>query len=139
MSLQKRALVVDDHEDTLVIVGYAFEHAGFAFQGARNRAEMRDALAKDAPDLIVLDVMLPGINGYQIIEELRAAEATRDIPVIVITARAETMYQRISADLGVAAHLTKPFHPETLVTRAQRIIEGPSARPDASYGAPLAR
>ncbi len=117
----KRILAVDDCDDALTIVGFAFEHEGYQFAGVRNHAELRAALACELPDLIVVDLMLPGMNGYQVIEQLHADDRTRAIPVIVITAKSEAIYRSISADMG-AHHLVKPFHPDELVAQARAIF-----------------
>ncbi len=124
--MPKRILAIDDSDDVLYILGFALEQAGFAFHGAHNGQEMRAALAHELPDLVVLDLMLPDVNGYQVIEELHQNAQTRAIPVIVVTAKAEAMYERMSADLGVTCHMIKPFHPDSLVAQAQAILQAPS-------------
>ncbi|HKD73923.1 MAG TPA: response regulator [Ktedonobacterales bacterium] len=119
--MSKRILAIDDSDDTLTIVGFAFEHEGYQFAGVRSHAEMLAALAHELPDLIVVDLMLPGVNGYQAIEQLHADARTRSIPVIVITAKSEAIYRCISANMG-AHHLVKPFHPDELVAQARAIF-----------------
>ena len=123
--MAKHILAVDDNPDILEIVGFAFEHEGYIFEATHSQHEMAEALAQCLPDLIVLDLMLPGANGYQVIEQLQHEPCTRGIPVIVITAKAEAMYRRISADLGVAKHLIKPFHPDELVAQVREIFADP--------------
>ena len=137
--MAKRILAVDDHNDSLSLIGFACEQAGFAFTAAHNQHEMQVALAREVPDLLILDVLLPGCNGYQVIEALHRAARTRAIPIIVISKRGETLYRRMSADLGVAFHLTKPFNPETLVAHARTIFGEiiPGIEPES--GAPFAR
>ncbi len=134
-TMTRRILAVDDSDDMLTILSYAFEHEGYEFAAAHSQSELFAALAEHKPDLVVLDLMLPGANGYQAIEGMRQSDETRDIPVIVITAKSEVLYRRISADLGVAGHLTKPFHPDELIGRVRAVL----ATPDETIGASLAR
>lgn len=75
------------------------------------------------PDLIILDVMMPGEDGYRIFSDLRRNPQTRHIPVIVITAHTEDIYQRVSVDLGAALHLTKPFHPVELAEKVKVLLD----------------
>lgn len=120
--MEPRVLAVDDNDDVLHIVGYAFEQGGFRFRGAHSQAEMASALSGELPDVIILDLLLPGADGYTVLEELQQDARTRAIPVIVMTARAEPLYARISADLGAARHVTKPFRPAALVAEARAVI-----------------
>lgn len=135
-----RIAVIDDNQDVLLMLGFALEQAGFVFAGTRGASAFWGTLDPEhLPDAIVLDLILPDANGYQVIEQLRADPATRAIPIIVMTGQTEAIYRRMSADLGVAQHLTKPFHPETLVTRLQSLFSPPAARVEASPGAAYAR
>ena len=120
--MPKYVLAVDDNDDALCIVGFALEHAGFVVHAAHNQREMQDALDKALPDLMVLDLMLPGVNGYEVLQQLQENAKTRDIPVIVVTAKSEPIYRRMSEDLGVSYHLIKPFHPDALVAHAQALL-----------------
>jgi two-component system, OmpR family, phosphate regulon response regulator PhoB len=120
--MAKRILTVDDNDDILNVVGFALQHAGFEVRAAHDQREMEAVLAQELPDLMVLDVMLPGTNGYQVLQQLHENDRTRDIPVIVMTAKAETLYRRMSADLGVVHHFTKPFPTDALVSEALTIL-----------------
>ncbi len=127
--MPSRVLAVEDNDDLIFLVGFAFEHAGFTFTAAHDAREMQAMLAEDLPDLVIMDLLLPGMNGYQAIQGLREDARTRDIPVIVMTARSEPIFRHMSDDLGVAAHLTKPFHPDALVAEAQAILGKIAATP----------
>lgn len=120
--MNKRILAVDDNDDILAIVAFAFEHEGYQFKATHSQGEMRAELARALPDLIILDLMLPGVNGYQVIEQLHHDARTSAIPIIVITAKSEPVFRRISADMGAAHHLIKPFHPDELVAQARAIL-----------------
>ena len=86
----------------------------------------RDALAKvraDPPDLILLDVMMPNVNGWQVAEELKSDEATRDIPIIFLSARAMDADVRKGTSLGGDSYVTKPFDPIDLMDLITRLLE----------------
>lgn len=119
----KRIIVVDDDREIREIVTFALRRLNFDVASARNGQELQQLLTAQLPDLIILDVMMPGEDGYRIFDTLRAASLTRHIPVIIMTARVEEIYQRISADLGVANHITKPFHPLELVAVVQNLLQ----------------
>ena len=118
-----RVVVVDDDKEIQEIVTFVLSRNGFDVAVASNGQQLQDVLVETTPDLIILDVMMPGIDGYQIFASLRDNAATRHIPVIIMTAHAENIYERISLDLGAAQHITKPFHPLDLVGKVQRLLE----------------
>ena len=118
-----RVVVVDDDKEIQEIVTFVLSRNGFDVAVASNGQQLQDVLATTAPDLIILDVMMPGIDGYQIFASLRENATTRHIPVIIMTAHAENIYERISLDLGAAEHITKPFHPLDLVGKVQRLLQ----------------
>lgn len=117
-----RVVVVDDDKEIQEIVTFVLCRNGFDVAVASNGQQLQDVLATTVPDLIILDVMMPGIDGYQIFASLRENAASRHIPVIIMTAHAENIYERISLDLGAAEHITKPFHPLDLVGKVQRLL-----------------
>lgn len=116
-------LVVDDDKEIQEIITFVLSRNGFDVAIASNGQQLQDILATTTPDLAILDVMMPGIDGYQIFASLRERAATHHIPVIIMTAHAENIYERISLDLGAAEHITKPFHPLDLVGKVQRLLE----------------
>jgi DNA-binding response OmpR family regulator len=118
-----RVVVVDDDKEIQEIITFVLSRNGFDVAVAGDGQQLQDVLATTAPDLIILDVMMPGIDGYQIFASLRENAATRRIPVIIMTAHAENIYERISLDLGAAEHITKPFHPLDLVGKVQRLLQ----------------
>lgn len=118
-----RVFVVDDDKEIQEIITFVLSRNGFDVAVASNGQQLQEVLATTAPDLIILDVMMPGIDGYQIFASLRANASTLHIPVIIMTAHAENIYERISLDLGAAEHITKPFHPLDLVGKVQRLLQ----------------
>ncbi|HEY3991947.1 MAG TPA: response regulator [Ktedonobacteraceae bacterium] len=117
----KQIVVVDDDKEIREIITFALGHNGFDVASASNGAQLQSLLASQMPDLILLDVMMPGQDGYQIFYRLRTDPLTRHIPVIIMTAHSEDIYARISHDLG-AVHLTKPFHPLAMVEKVKTLL-----------------
>ncbi len=117
----KHIVVVDDDKEIREIITFALTRNGFEVVGAGNGTQLQSLLAARIPDLILLDVMMPGQDGYHIFYQLRSHSTTRHIPVIIMTAHAEDIYARISFDLG-AEHVTKPFHPLELVEKVKRML-----------------
>ena len=121
--MTKRIFVVDDDKEIREIVTFVLSHTGFEVVVASNGRQLQHLLAAQLPDLIILDVMMPGENGYQIFNSLRSDPQTQHIPVIIMTAHAEHIYERISVDLGAAEHITKPFHPIELAERVKALLQ----------------
>lgn len=119
--MMKHIVVVDDDKEIREIITFALGYHGFDVAAASNGSQLQSLLARRLPDLIMLDVMMPGQDGYQIFYRLRTDPLTRHIPVIIMTAHAEDIYARITHDLG-AVHLTKPFHPLHMVEKVQALL-----------------
>ena len=118
----ERVLVVDDEADIVALVAYHLAKAGYRVSTATNGTDALAAARAERPSLIVLDLMLPGLSGYEIIEELRAAETTREIAVLMLTARREEADRVRGLTLGADDYLTKPFSPQELVLRVAAIL-----------------
>ena len=118
----KRIIVVDDDKEIQEIVTFVLNRNGFEVAVASNGQQLQHLLATQVPDLIILDVMMPGQNGYEIFSALRSDLRTQQVPVIIMTAHAENIYERISVDLGAADHITKPFHPLDLVEKIRTLL-----------------
>ena len=119
--MSRQIVVVDDDKEIREIVTFALTRNGFDVVTAGDGAQLQDALATRLPDLILLDVMMPGQDGYHLFYRLRNDPTTQHIPVIIMTAHAEDIYARISFDLG-AEHVTKPFHPLELVEKVKTLL-----------------
>ncbi len=121
--MSKRIIVVDDDKEIREITRFVLTHNGFEVAVACNGKQLQQLLAEQLPELIILDVMMPGEDGYQIFSSLRKDACTRHIPVVIMTAHTEDIYGRISTDLGAAEHITKPFHPLELVERVNALLQ----------------
>lgn len=119
--MTKHIVVVDDDKEIREIITFVLDHHGFDVAAASNGAQLQSLLATRVPDLILLDVMMPGQDGYQLFYHLRTNPLTRSIPVIIMTAHAEDIYARITHDLG-AVHLTKPFHPLHMLEKVKALL-----------------
>ena len=120
-----RVLVVDDEPDVLLLCRLNLEQDGHEVLEAPNGQVALEIVREDIPDLIVLDLMLPGIDGYDVLRTLRADQATAGVKVLVLTAKSLQADRERSRDLGAAAFLTKPFLPDELVTTVNRLLTEP--------------
>ncbi len=118
----ERILVVDDEADIVALVAYHLAKSGYRVSTASSGTEALDAARRERPALIVLDLMLPGMSGYEVIEQLRANEGTRNVAVLMLTARREEADRIQGLSLGADDYLTKPFSPQELVLRVAAIL-----------------
>ena len=121
--MSKRIFVVHDDREIREIVTFVLKRNGFEVAAACNGQQLQNLLIQHTPDLIILDVMMPGEDGYHIFSNLRSDPQARHIPVVIMTAHAEDIYERISVDLGAAEHMTKPFHPFELVEKVKVLLQ----------------
>jgi CheY-like chemotaxis protein len=116
------ALVADDEVEVRGLVGEVLADAGFEILLARDGLELIELAGRHRPQLIVADVMMPTMDGYTAVARLRGQTATADIPVIMLTGCADPAYGELSAGMGAAAHVTKPFSPRRLGELAQDMV-----------------
>lgn len=121
--MSKRLLVVDDEPNLLVAVGACLRGEGFDVVTARSGAEALVCVAESVPDLVVSDVRMPGMDGYQLARQLRSSPRTALTPVVFLTAKDETSDRIEGFRAGVDAYLTKPFEPDELVAVIRSILE----------------
>lgn len=113
---------VEDERNIRELLVYTLGTTGFEAKGIRNGKELRKALKEEIPQLILLDIMLPGEDGYSILEKLKSNQETRDIPVIMVTAK-EAEYDKVRAlDSGADDYITKPFGMMELVSRIKAVL-----------------
>ena len=118
----ERVLVVDDEADIVALVAYHLAKSGYRVSTAASGSDALDAARRERPALVVLDLMLPGLSGYDVLEQLRAGDSTRDIAVLMLTARREEQDRIRGLSLGADDYLTKPFSPQELVLRVAAIL-----------------
>lgn len=129
-----RVLVVDDEPDITGLVAYHLAKAGYRVITAATGTEALKSVRGEPPDLVVLDLMLPGISGYDVLADLRRREDTRDIGVILLTARKEESDRIKGLSLGADDYIAKPFSPEELVLRVGAVLRRLAAPPVAASG-----
>jgi two-component system phosphate regulon response regulator PhoB len=131
-----RILVVDDEPDITALVAYHLAKAGYRVSTASSGPEALKSAREERPDVVVLDLMLPGLSGYDVLAELRKREETRDVGVILLTARREEPDRIKGLTLGADDYLVKPFSPAELALRVQALLRRLAA-PAVSAGSTL--
>jgi two-component system phosphate regulon response regulator PhoB len=119
---QMTILVVEDERDILDVVSYNLQQAGYRVLRAEDGLEGLRVAERERPDLIILDLMLPKMDGKEVCRRIRQGEATRSIPIMMLTAKADEVDRVIGFEIGADDYLTKPFSPRELVLRAQAIL-----------------
>ena len=122
-----RILVVDDEPDIVALVAYHLAKAGYRVSTAATGTDALELARQDRPALVVLDLMLPGLSGFEVLEQLRADDATRDVAVLMLTARRDEPDRIRGLSLGADDYLTKPFSPQELVLRVAAILRRTSS------------
>jgi DNA-binding response OmpR family regulator len=126
---QRRVLVVDDDELTLEILDTILDLEDFQVQTVRNGAGALAAIADAPPDVVVLDVMMPDIDGLEVCRRIRADVGSRDIPIVLLTARDQAVDRREGLAAGADAYVTKPFSPLKLIETITEIDSQRRRRP----------
>jgi two-component system phosphate regulon response regulator PhoB len=120
--MSNRILVVDDEPDITALVAYHLAKAGYRVSTAANGPDALRAAREERPDIVILDVMLPSVSGYDVLAEMRRREETRDVGVILLTARREEADRIRGLTLGADDYLTKPFSPAELALRVSALL-----------------
>lgn len=133
----QKILVIEDERDIADLIGFNLQRAGFEVLKAYDGLTGTEVAMRERPSLIVLDLMLPGRDGYGVFRELRRDPRSVAIPVIMLTARAQTEDRIQGLEAGADDYLTKPFSPKELMLRVQAVLKRSEAPPGAvefSYG-----
>lgn len=117
-----RILVVDDEPDIIALVAYHLARSGYRVSTASTGGEALHAAREEQPALVILDLMLPELSGFEVLEKMRADRALADIPVLMLTARREEPDRIQGLSLGADDYLVKPFSPQELVLRVRNIL-----------------
>jgi DNA-binding response OmpR family regulator len=118
----KRVLVVDDEPNIVMSLEFLMRRAGFEVQVARNGREALDALEGAAPDLLLLDVMMPEFDGYEVCERIRARPEWNGTKIVMLTARGREVERERGLALGADAYVTKPFSTRDLVDKVKHML-----------------
>jgi len=117
-----KILVVEDHPPTAKLVQVALQEQGYRVLTASNGAEGLLAVNAEAPDLVILDVMMPVMDGFDMLRVMRAAPQTRELPVVILTAKSADEDVLRGWATGVSSYLTKPFAIDDLIAMVRRIL-----------------
>ena len=132
-----KILVVEDNPDILELVAYNLEAQGFEVAKAATGEKGLDWATRHRPDLVILDVMLPGINGLDVCRKLKQQEATRPLPVILLTAKSDDADIVTGLELGADDYITKPFSPKVLIARVRAVLRRGTDEKGSDTGTPL--
>ncbi len=122
MNIPNRILIIEDEKDIVDLLLYHFEQAGFSVSTALDGPIGLEKAKKERPDLVVLDLMLPGMDGKDVCRALKSDPLTRSIPILMLTAKSEEMDRVVGFELGAEDYVTKPFSPRELVLRVKAIL-----------------
>ena len=118
----KKILIADDEIHIIHVVAIKLRNNGYEVVAASNGAEAYELACREKPDIVVTDYQMPLVTGIELIEKLRANEQTKDLPVILLTARAFAISEELQQKLSVAECLSKPFSPKELLKTIQDIL-----------------
>ncbi len=137
--MKANILVVDDEPDISALVAYHLARESYRVRTVSDGEEAIEAIRKERPDLVVLDLMLPGSSGLDVLGRLRAEPEYRALPVILLTARADETERVEGLRLGADDYVTKPFSPQELVLRVGAVLRRVREPPPAGAGGALLR
>ena len=123
MENSKKILIVDDDKDFLKALKIVLEDKGYVIVTALDGAEALEAARAESPDLILLDIMLPGMNGLKVCRFLKFDENYKDIPIIIVSAKADQEDKQLGRQMGAELYITKPFENEELFHAINQLMK----------------
>ena len=127
---KKLILAIDDEKDILKLLQYNLEREGYQVICARSGEEGLEAVKSKRPDLVVLDIMMPGIDGLEVCKILRANKDSRNIPILMLTAKSSEVDQILGLELGASDYISKPFSVKVLLARVKNIFRNQEVKKD---------
>ncbi|SEO15967.1 Response regulator receiver domain-containing protein [Salinihabitans flavidus] len=118
----KRVLLIEDEPNIIEAISFILSRDGWSVATHANGHDAVDKVTAHAPDLLILDVMLPGKSGFEILRELREAEPTRGLPVLMLTARGQTKDREMAERAGVSRFMTKPFSNADVLDAVRELV-----------------
>jgi len=115
-------LVADDDPDILLLMTLTLERDGYDVVAAKDGLGALEAAVERVPHLVLLDLMMPGLDGYEVTRRLRLEPATKDLPIVIVTAAAEESHAARALDAGADAYMKKPFSPRELLAKTAALI-----------------
>lgn len=120
--MSKRVLIVDDNQDAIHILSAVLKRGGYAVSVAKNGAEAVEIVRQENPALILLDVMMPKMDGFEVCQEIKGSEETSGIPILMITARKDPESRKRGLEVGASEYLVKPIHPAEVLRKVQEYL-----------------
>jgi two-component system response regulator VicR len=131
--VKKRILCIEDHPEMIELIQLILQRRGYVVEGAVGGREGLVAISRNKPDLVLLDLMMPDVDGWEVFRQMRADEELKRVPVIAVTAKAQGIDRVLGLHIaGVDDYIAKPFSPKELIESVERLI-GPS--PEQGRGA----
>jgi two-component system, OmpR family, alkaline phosphatase synthesis response regulator PhoP len=121
---KKKILIVDDEESLLKLASLLLTSRGYKVEAALDGKSALDSMAKDKPDLVLLDIMMPGLNGFEVCQQIKSNVSTRNIPVIMLTAKKSSEDMSRAEQLGAEQYITKPFRSAHLIETIKQTLSG---------------
>ena len=119
----KRVVYIEDDPEMIDLVMMILSRRGFAVKGAHGGRNGLDMVTKELPDLVLLDLMMPGMDGWEVYQQIKANESTRNIPIIIITAKAQAIDRVLGLHIAkVDDYIAKPFRPQELIDSIDRVL-----------------
>lgn len=120
---RKRVVCIEDEPEMIDLVSLILSRKGFDVTGANGGREGLEAIEREKPDLVLLDLMMPDMDGWEVYQQMKASEATKNIPVIVVTAKAQSIDKVLGLHIAkVDDYITKPFGPQELLDSVDRVL-----------------
>jgi two-component system phosphate regulon response regulator PhoB len=139
MTKREKIVVIEDEADILEVIQYNLTREGYRITGCRNGEEGLERVRRDAPDLVLLDLMLPGLDGLEVCRRLQADSTTAAIPIVMVTAKGEESDIVLGLQMGADDYVTKPFSPKELLARIKAVLRRGPLRDERGAGERIAR
>lgn len=121
---KKLILCIEDEQEMIDLIRLILSRHGFEVRGATGGKEGLDIIRKDHPDLILLDLMMPEMDGWEVYQQMKADEAIKDIPVIIVTAKAQSIDKVLGLHIAkVDDYISKPFSPQELLSSIEKVLD----------------
>ena len=122
--MTQRVLIAEDERNIVESLRFVLTREGYEVSHALDGAEALALVRREAPDALVLDLMLPKMSGYDVLKEVRADAQTRALPILMLTAKGQAYDRQAAQDLGVDAFITKPFSNSDVIEQIARLLDG---------------
>lgn len=120
--MKEKILIIEDEKDIVKMLDYNFKKEGYRVISAYDGEEGLDLARREHPDLIILDLMLPGMDGWEVCKSLKKESKTTSIPIIMLTAKTQEVDKVVGLELGADDYVTKPFSPRELIARVKAVL-----------------